>query len=388
MQLHRGAATDSGLSKRHTAEEALKIYEYHGPKRCLPTSGELPYDIVFSTYGTVSADFGRGGGVLDHFQWYRIVLDEGEFFPSFKRRSGGQMMKCLSLKPHQQPAHIIRNNSTKLFKAVMSLSGSIRWCITGTPIQNGLEDLGSLVQYIQVPHLQDPPTFRKHIIGKRYEHGKSGEHTIPKPNVRNLKLLLNSICLRRTISILKLPSISTLEHRPSLSLTERRVYDSLGHVLLRNIDAVVSGGQFSKNEGKNILEGLLRLRIFCNTGLSSRARTRGRLLLEPGELVSLFQQSGKVDCVKCHADFIKFKGEEDPETPRLTLCYRLICSRCYGDEVSFSSHGVSCRLRVALLAPRSVQIPSRPAPMKAVLYLSATQNRIRNVRRQQSLFGF
>ena len=43
----------------------------------LLSSSPIQYNIVLSTYGTVAADFGRGGGVLDCFHWYRLILDEG-----------------------------------------------------------------------------------------------------------------------------------------------------------------------------------------------------------------------------------------------------------------------------------------------------------------------
>ena len=54
----------------------LTFYKYHGPKRRLPSTS-LQFHIVFSTYGTVAADFNRGGGVLNYFHWYRVILDEG-----------------------------------------------------------------------------------------------------------------------------------------------------------------------------------------------------------------------------------------------------------------------------------------------------------------------
>jgi len=58
---------------------------------------------------------------------------------------------------------------------------------------------------------------------------------------------------------------------------------------------------------RNILECLLRLRIFCNTGLLSNTDA-GSLLLDPGEFVSLFRQSGRAEYPKCHVDFIALQG--------------------------------------------------------------------------------
>ena len=70
------------ISWRHVSPGILSLYKYHGPKRMLQLSSSVPYNIVFSTYGTVAADFSRGGGVLDQIHWYRLILDEG-IYPTF-----------------------------------------------------------------------------------------------------------------------------------------------------------------------------------------------------------------------------------------------------------------------------------------------------------------
>lgn len=62
---------------RHVVEGNLSYYKYHGPTRRLDVSNSLPYDVVLTTYTTVAVDYSRGGGVLDKFHWYRLVLDEG-----------------------------------------------------------------------------------------------------------------------------------------------------------------------------------------------------------------------------------------------------------------------------------------------------------------------
>jgi SNF2 family DNA or RNA helicase len=48
-------------------------------------------------------------------------------------------------------AHEIRNCSTKQFQAVHGLTAQHRWCLTGTPIQNSLEDLEALISFLRVP---------------------------------------------------------------------------------------------------------------------------------------------------------------------------------------------------------------------------------------------
>ncbi|KAI0010503.1 SNF2 family N-terminal domain-containing protein [Xylariaceae sp. FL0662B] len=275
--------------EKHVSQGTLRYYQYHGQNRSLPLSSDLPYDIVFSTYGTVAADFRRGGGVLSSFKWYRLVLDE---------------------------AHVIRNLTTKQFKAVAELDAVIRWCMTGTPIQNSLEDLSSLVRFLKVPILDDTSTFRRYIIGR-----KKTAIGILKPDFAKLKLLLGSICLRRSTSVLSVLGVTFTTCRPSLSSKERDAYNELALACKRSIEEAISSQNSRRPDQKPVLEALLRMRIFCNVGLGIGEAT----LTRPDETVTLLQQSGEAicDCCNAYCDAIYHQAP-----PYLSGCHRLVCPEC------------------------------------------------------------
>src|SRR2546421_4056904 len=94
-------------------------------------------------------------------------------------------------------AHYIRHQSTKQFRAVSTISAKYRWCLTGTPIQNSLEDLGALIKFLQVPLLDTTPAFRYYIVSPI----ESGHPT----GFLGFRLLLKSLCLRRTNDVLGFP---------------------------------------------------------------------------------------------------------------------------------------------------------------------------------------
>lgn len=175
--------------------------------------------------------------------------------------------------------------------------------MTGTPIQNSLDDLVSLVQFLRVPQLEVAAVFHKHITRRR----TAGR--IARPNYGNLKLLLGSICLRRsTSSILSSLGITSVDHRPSFSPAERAAYDGLVNACERSIKAAINNRP-TKKSSRCILTAMLRLRIFCNMGLSdptiaiADADVEGHFL--PDEEISLLLQSGaSLTCSKCKTEVI------------------------------------------------------------------------------------
>jgi SWI/SNF-related matrix-associated actin-dependent regulator of chromatin subfamily A3 len=56
---------------------ALRICIFHGSSRPKSTEGVIDYDLVLTTYATLSGD-SRGSRVLQGIEWYRVVLDEGK----------------------------------------------------------------------------------------------------------------------------------------------------------------------------------------------------------------------------------------------------------------------------------------------------------------------
>ncbi|KAF2661288.1 hypothetical protein K491DRAFT_673960 [Lophiostoma macrostomum CBS 122681] len=276
---------------------ADEISKYHGSGKRVSISQLLQYDVIFTTYATLSAEFCRGRSVLNNIEWYRVVLDEG----------------C--------PAHTIRNASSKQFRAIRSLSTRIRWCLTGTPIQNSLEDLGTIIKFLRVPILEDLPMFRKYIMTPAYS-GISGRFT-------NLRRILESLCLRRTKSLLNLPDPVTDMRLLQLSSTDIETYQEYGASCKEAVEQAISG-RTSKTPNQLVLEALLRMRLFCNHGPEALVTNWQPLGLpsDPQEILSFLQTKGTAVCVLCDTHVLSMYQEGDRSSGQLTICHHLVCGEC------------------------------------------------------------
>ncbi|XP_049414533.1 ATP-dependent helicase rhp16-like [Solanum stenotomum] len=114
--------------ERCTIKGSNKTVLYHGADRekCMYKLEE--YDFVITTYSTIQADsvgedVSRRKSVLHSTKWDRIILDE---------------------------AHCIKSVHSNSTKAVLALESFYKWALTGTPQQNHIGELYSVVRFLQV----------------------------------------------------------------------------------------------------------------------------------------------------------------------------------------------------------------------------------------------
>lgn len=154
-------------------------------------------------------------------------------------------------------AHWIRNSSTKQFKAVRDLEARRRWCVTGTPIQNSLDDLLSLLKFLHLQPFCQQAVFERDILSPM----RAGN-----PNAfRNLKLLLHSICLRRNSQLLDLEPVKLETVTVALSIEERECYQTIQLHCQREFDKITS--QQSQLKRYTVLFSTIRqLQRLCSNG--------------------------------------------------------------------------------------------------------------------------
>lgn len=241
----------------HFMTGALRYMRFHGQRRPQDLQTLTEYDIVFTTYATLAADH-RGQALLYRIAWYRIVLDE---------------------------AHWIRNSSSKQFKAAEGLHARSRWCLTGTPIQNKLEDLVSLARFLRLPPISSTQSFQTHIMKPLSE---------PQADSKPLRAYMETYCLRRSEICLSLPTSNERPILLHLSPAEQTIYDRVMDDTRRQIDDMVSTG--ATGRCTKLFTALLRMRMICNLGTFPLTRA--------ADLSTTFSHLGlssslKHDCERC-----------------------------------------------------------------------------------------
>ena len=217
------------------------------------------------------------------------------------------------------PAHFIKDKSTKRFKATCALESKYRWCLTGTPIQNRIDDFAALISFLQV-HPFDR-SFKRSIIDPLKNNNLA--------SVSKLRTLVNSVLLRRTKSSLgqaiSLPTRNDHTEYIKFSLNERALYEfakQQANTLLRGIPG---RGNTSK-EYLSILQAILRLRQICshNTDLwpaRLRVQFQGSYRVSQGLGQNFFDVLDS--CEACGEDI-----NDNPSADVTALCPHILCGTC------------------------------------------------------------
>ncbi|KAF9358011.1 hypothetical protein BGX26_002651 [Mortierella sp. AD094] len=223
----------------------LKVYVYHGKDKFNDPELLRRYDVIITTVTTLAGDAGvkdvnpakcRPIGTLFKAHFHRVVIDE---------------------------AHLIKNRTTKSAKACSMLSSTYRWCLTGTPIQNSIDELYSLIRFLRIKPYCDWDEFRTKIsLPMKRSHQY-------KRTMDRVQVLMKAICLRRTKTckvdgkpILNLPDRRVDRVATEFSLDERAFYEALETRTRERFNAYVRAGTVMNNYS-NILVLLLRLRQAC-----------------------------------------------------------------------------------------------------------------------------
>ncbi|KAJ3041272.1 hypothetical protein HDV00_009665 [Rhizophlyctis rosea] len=258
----------------------LSVHIYHGGQRTKSLVILSNYDVVLTSYHTLAAEWpetdkkGKGkkrksfpGTVnrteleqMADAEYEEIMAEEEDPKEAIKR--AGLLFRMKWHRVILDEAHSIKNKSTKAARACSHLESQYRWCLTGTPIQNNIGDLFSLIHFLRIRPYCDWTKFRMRI----QQPFQRGRH---KRALERVTALLKAISLRRTKTsyldgkpIVELPPRNVNMDHADFTAAERDFYQHLEQKMQLKFNAYVKAGTVMKNY-TNILVLLLRLRQAC-----------------------------------------------------------------------------------------------------------------------------
>ncbi|KAF5301146.1 hypothetical protein FQR65_LT08976 [Abscondita terminalis] len=216
---------------------------YTGPKNKLIREINKSKGILITSYSAIL----KFKDILNELSWHYLILDEG---------------------------HKIRNSGAKISVAVKQIQTPHRIMLTGSPMQNNLQELWSLFDFIVPGMLGMLSTFVEHFANPIMQGGYSNATSIQEATALStataLKDLISPHLLRRSKEEVKkhicLPHKSEQVLFCSLTEEQRDLYKS--YLLSEHVGSILGrGGKnwFSENYMRsNVLVAITTLRKICN----------------------------------------------------------------------------------------------------------------------------
>lgn len=242
-------------------------------------------------------------------------------------------------------AHKINNLATATTRASNAIKARNRWVVTGTPIQNRLSDLYSLLRFIGAYPYDEKRTFDNHIANLV----RQGDASLAQTRMRTL---LRSMMLRRCTE-LPLPKKTELLVELQLNATETQQYNDAKNRALSTIDNALSL-MTTGSSYRNVLQKIETLRQICTIGCyntnssitparsPSRSPARGADW-DQQEATKAFSQmlahGLHGTCLRCSTPLLSVPSSDNRQSSLyLTQCLRGICWDCY---VSFQRNDIA-----------------------------------------------
>ena len=204
----------------------LKVLTLQGKDRATGFSEIAAADVVLTSYPLLARDFLE----LSRQDWHIIVLDEAQYI--------------------KNPKSISAQNACKLKSAH-------RVCLSGTPMENHLGELWSLMRFLMPGFLADEKTFNTHL-----------RRPIERDRSHDAQLALNRrvapLILRRTKDQVatELPAKTEIIHGIDLTKKQTDLYESVRAAMDKRVRDAIAAKGLAKSH-IIVLDALLKLRQIC-----------------------------------------------------------------------------------------------------------------------------
>lgn len=294
----------------------LRVHVHHGKERARGAQFAATVaaaDLVVTTYALATRD----AADLRKIPWRRVVLDE---------------------------AQAIKNAATKQATAIRSLPAMSRIAVTGTPVENRLADLWSILEFANPGLLGSAATFKKRYAEPIERHGDDVA-------AERLRRFTGPFILRRvktdTSIIADLPDKLEMDVVCNLTAEQAALYQAVVDDMLQRIDATDG----IERRGL-VLATMTKLKQVCN---------HPALFLRDGS--RLAGRSGKLEYIDDILDEVLAVGEKAllfTQYAEFGALLRGHLAGRYGREVLFLHGGVAKSDRDEMVARFQADDPASP----------------------------
>ena len=179
-----------------------------------------------------------------------------------------------------------------------------------------LGDIGALVRFLRVPQLNGVSDFHNHIVRPIEKRNAEG--------LRRLQNLLQCICLRRTEDLLDLTKPDARVELVQLTTEEKDQYHCIGDTHRQAIDEAIKRGNIS-DASSGLFRAILRLRLFCNSGLCVDSE---HIDADEEESPLPLQLDDQAVCSYCSCDVGFIDDRESVSSGIRLSCSHLLCQEC------------------------------------------------------------
>lgn len=301
----------------------LRVYAHHGSTRLRGEAlDELlgQTDVVVTTYGIATRDIDELAG----YRWNRVVLDE---------------------------AQAVKNSLSRAGKAVRRLQAAHRVALTGTPMENRLAELWSIMDFLNPGLLGSSERFRTRYAIPIERHGQ----TAPAEHLRaaTRPYILRRMKTDPTI-IDDLPPKIEIKQYCQLTAEQASLYQA---VVADMMDKIESSDGITRRG--NVLAAMTKLKQVCNHPAqllhdrSAVGRRSGKVIRFEEILEEILAEGDRVLC------FTQFTGFAELLVPHL--------SARFGHDVAYLHGGTPKKRRDEMVA----RFQSGDGPAVFVLSLKA-----------------
>ncbi|WP_188487831.1 DEAD/DEAH box helicase [Williamsia phyllosphaerae] len=284
----------------------LQVLVHHGPGRSRRgpfTPAARAADVTITTFAIATRDT----EALQSVSWRHVVVDEAQH---------------------------IKNVNTAQSRAVRGIAARQRIALTGTPVENRLEDLRAVVDLVNPGLLGSPSVFKARFA-------ESIERERDPDAARRLNAITSPFILRRVKTdptiIADLPEKTELTVRANLTVEQAALYRAVTDDLMQALGRSDSDGTHEGHRVRTVLAALTRLKQVCNH--PAHFLGDGSALVRRNA-----HRSGKLELLADILENIVADGERALIFTQFTAFGEMLApwlSKVCGEDVSFLHGGLS-----------------------------------------------